>query len=226
MGRLKHLVTHHPLLIAAFALAVAVTLVFAVRLITAPRSLWIGVEPRLTQRIYFANHTSNADFPLLWTALPQQLRRSTRPVAAEEYWTRSPLRRFIAQHVFNAVLIQRERVSRTRDPLDDMIAALDAGASLILFPEGTRNLTDAQLLPFKPGLYRLAQARPEIELVPVWIENLNRVMPKGEVIPIPLVCTVRFGSPVRLEHDQTAESFSDRARDKLLDLSSGGGDPS
>ena len=62
-----------------------------------------------------------------------------------------------------------------------MASALDTGASLIVFPEGTRNTTEAKLLPFKSGIYHLASRRPDVEFVPVWIENLHRVMPKGEV---------------------------------------------
>ena len=39
------------------------------------------------------------------------------------------------------------------------------------------------LLPFKTGLFHLATQRPDVDLVPVWIENLNQVMPKGEYLP-------------------------------------------
>lgn len=186
--------------------------------ITAARAVWIGVEPRPVQRIYFANHASNGDFVLVWTVLPPPLRRVTRPVAAEDYWTRSALRRFVGQDVFNAVTIQRDREGRSRDPVADMVAALDAGSSLILFPEGTRNLTDEPLLPFKAGLHSLAVARPDIEQVPVWIDNLNRVMPKGEVVPIPLLCTVTFGEPIRLAPGEDRAAYLERARAALLRL--------
>ena len=193
-------------------------IVFVAWFLTAARAVWVGVEPRPVQRIYFANHASNGDFVLLWTVLPPALRRATRPVAAEDYWTRSALRRFVGRDVFNAVLIQREREGRSRDPIEDMVAALDAGASLILFPEGTRNLTEAPLLPFRAGLYRLAEARPRVEQVPVWIENLNRVMPKGEIVPIPLLCTVTFGAPLHLAPGEDRATYLERARAALLGL--------
>ena len=99
-----------------------------------------------------------------------------------------------------------------------MVAALDEGASLIFFPEGTRNTTEARLLQFRSGLYRIAMARPHVELVPVWIENLNRVMPKGEIIPIPLLCTVTFGGPVRPVEGEDMPAFLTRARASLLAL--------
>lgn len=188
------------------------------RAVTAVRGVWRGIEPAPRRRVYFANHASNGDFILIWTVLPPRLRRETRPVAAADYWLRSPLRRFVGCEVFNAVLIERVREQRARDPMEAMLAALDAGCSLILFPEGMRNATDAPLLPFKAGLYNLARARPEVELAPVWIENLNRVLPKGEIVPIPLICTVTFGAPIAVAPDEDKDAFLARAQASLLAL--------
>jgi 1-acyl-sn-glycerol-3-phosphate acyltransferase len=188
------------------------------RFMTAPRAIWQGIEPVPHQRVYFANHSSNGDFVLLWTALPTPLRRRTRPVAALDYWLTSPLRAFIGREVFNAVLIDRRPESRTQDPVTQMTEALDQGSSLIIFPEGQRNSSDAPLLPFKSGLYHLAKARPRVDLVPVWIANLNRVMPKGEVIPVPLICTLTFGAPLHLAEDEPKDAFLARATEALLAL--------
>jgi 1-acyl-sn-glycerol-3-phosphate acyltransferase len=182
------------------------------------RGIWIGNQPSRRRRIYFANHASHGDFILIWVVLPPRLRRKTRPVAGADYWLKSPLRRFIGRDVFKAVLIDRNRETRTHDPVETMQEAIDRGASLILFPEGTRNQTNEPLLPFKPGLYHLARSRPQIELVPVWIENLNRVMPKGEFIPVPLMCSVTFGPTIQVAEGEAAESFLVRARDALLAL--------
>lgn len=188
------------------------------RFITAPRAIWLGIEPVPLQRVYFANHSSNGDFVLLWTTLPAPLRRRTRPVAALDYWLTSPLRAFIGRDVFNAVLIDRRPEARMDDPVAQMVAALDQGSSLILFPEGQRNSSEATLLPFKSGLFHLAKARPGVDLVPVWIANLNRVMPKGEVIPVPLICTLTFGAPLHLVEDETKDAFLARATQALLAL--------
>ncbi len=188
------------------------------RFMTAPRAIWQGIEPVPKQRVYFANHSSNGDFVLLWTALPTPLRRQTRPVAALDYWLKSPLRAFIGREVFNAVLIDRRPEARTEDPVAQMVAALDVGSSLIIFPEGQRNSSEAPLLPFKSGLYHLAKARPGVDLVPVWIANLNRVMPKGEVIPVPLICTLTFGAPLHVEPEETKDAFLARATQALLAL--------
>ncbi len=188
------------------------------RLLTAARVNWVGTEPIARQRIYFANHSSNADFVLLWTALPHALRVRTRPVAAADYWLKSRLRAFAGRDVFGAVLIDRDPGTRRADPVELMVAALDEGASLILFPEGRRNMGPERLLPFKTGLYHLARARPEVDLVPTWLENLNHVMPKGEVVPIPLICSVSFGAPLHLAPGEDRTAFLGRAHAALLAL--------
>jgi 1-acyl-sn-glycerol-3-phosphate acyltransferase len=187
----------------------------AARLLTGARALWLGCSAQPLQRLYYANHSSHGDFVLLWASLPPELRRSTRPVAGADYWQRDGLRRYLIHQVFNGVLIDRERGSAHSNPLQPMLDALDNGDSLILFPEGTRNLEDG-LLPFKSGLYHLAQARPQVELVPVWIANLNRAMPKGRALPLPLLCTLSFGAPLQRLDDESKEAFLERARNALL----------
>ena len=196
--------------------AIAVT-IFA-RIVTGVRGEWRGCLPEARQRIYFANHSSHGDFVLIWAALPAALRGRTRPVAAADYWRQGQLRRFIGDKVFDAVLIDRDPASRQADPIEILLAALDRGVSLIFFPEGTRNTTGQRLLPFRSGLYRLACARPHVELVPVWIDNLNRVLPKGEIIPLPLLCTVTFGPPVSMAPGEESGPFRERSRDTLLAL--------
>lgn len=188
------------------------------RLVTGARGDWRGCAPDLRQRVYFANHRSHADFVLIWTVLPAALRRSTRPVAAADYWLKGRLRTFMGQRVFKAVLIDRNPLTRRADAVATMVEALDQKCSLILFPEGTRNVGDEPLLPFKSGLYHLAKSRPDVDLVPVWIENLNRVMPKGEFVPIPLLCTVTIGTPLHVSPDEDKAAFLDRSRNALLAL--------
>ena len=184
--------------------------------ITAVRADWRGIEPVPRQRVYFANHVSNADMPMIWSVLPPSLRRQTRPVAAADYWLKNRLRAFAGRDVFRAVLIDRRPEARAEDPVAQMAAALDGGASLILFPEGKRNIGPEPLEPFKTGLFHLATARPQVDLVPTWVANLNAVMPKGEVIPLPLMCTVTFGVPIHLAEGEEKDAFLTRAAAALL----------
>lgn len=188
------------------------------RLVTSVRAFWLGGPPRPGVRIYYANHRSHGDFVLIWASLPPELRARTRPVAGADYWLRGRLRRYVINQVFRGVLIDRE-AGRAADPVGTMAEALAGGDALIMFPEGTRNLGD-ELLPFRSGLYHLAHLRPELEIVPVWIENLGRAMPKGSVIPLPLLCSVIFGPALRLQPDEPRDAFLQRARDALIALSS------
>ncbi|MEJ6403675.1 lysophospholipid acyltransferase family protein [Yoonia sp. 2307UL14-13] len=187
------------------------------RAVTAVRADWKGIEPVPKQRVYFANHTSNGDMPMIWSCLPPALRRSVRPVAAADYWLKNKLRAFVGPEVFNCVLVDRRPEVKDK-PMDKIIAALDEGSSLIIFPEGNRNMTDDLLLPFKAGLYNMGVARPEVDLVPTWVANLNTIMPKGEVIPLPLICTVTFGEPIHVKEGESKDDFLARASDALAAL--------
>ena len=142
------------------------------RLLSGARATWLGCGPELRQRVYFANHTSNLDGPVLWATLPLAVRQLTRPVAARDYWTANRLRRFFAEQVFNAVLIERKAPTVRDNPIEDMLAAIGDSHSLILFPEGGR-FSGPDPQPFKSGLFHLAKKRPEIELVPVLLDNMN-----------------------------------------------------
>ncbi|MCH7341696.1 lysophospholipid acyltransferase family protein [Acinetobacter higginsii] len=188
------------------------------RLLTGARSLWVGCEPELKQRIYYANHNSHIDFILLWSSLPTHIRRKTRPIAASDYWLKDGLRRFLIQDTFSGVTIQRNR-SDQQDPLQPVKDVLAEGYSIIFFPEGTRNLNDdVEMLRFKSGLYHLSQQFPDVEVVPVWISNLKRVMPKGAFIPLPLLSTVIFGEPLALDQLTGKDQFLQHAQQQLLKL--------
>ncbi len=279
-----------------------------VRLLTGSQARWYGCPPKAEQRIYFANHQSHADLVMIWAALPQELRSITRPIAARDYWTKSPFRQWLTTAVFNAVYV--DRVSGTSgqrpapeappqppvqatagaplpasaepapptapplpaqpeppvpgplpaqgtlegflaqsapapaeplapaadpgqpvrpdpealraalpadDPLAPLVQALESGDSIVIFPEGTRGHGD-EPQPFKSGLYRLAQMFPQVVLVPAWIHNVQRVMPKGEVVPVPILCSVTFGAPIELGAGEERRAFLDRARRAVIAL--------
>jgi 1-acyl-sn-glycerol-3-phosphate acyltransferase len=274
------------------------SLLALVRLLTGAQARWWGCPPKAEQRIYFANHQSHIDLVMIWAALPEELRSITRPIAARDYWTSSPLKRWITTEVFNAIYVERggsaplpadlsvpapaapargapmrERVEPSMDampapdidwtdsaaaaaaaaaavavavagkqaelllnnaavddearltpgtpeallPLQPLIDALQSGDSIIIFPEGTRGHT-GEPQKFKSGLYTLAQMFPDVVLVPAWIDNVQRVMPKGEVVPVPILCSVTFGAPIMVEDGEERRPFLDRARSAVLAL--------
>jgi 1-acyl-sn-glycerol-3-phosphate acyltransferase len=191
---------------------------FAIRLASGIRPISGATLPK-PPFILFANHSSHLDFAVIWAALPSELRHRVRPVAGRDYWEKTAVRRWLAGHVFRAVLIERQKVTVATNPLEPMVAALDAGDSLIVFPEGTRSTTGL-LQPFKGGIYHLAHARPAIPLVPVLLDNLNRVLPKGEILAVPLIASLSVGLPVALESGESKATFLSRARDGLVTLQS------
>lgn len=167
--------------------------------------------------ILFANHSSHLDFAVIWAALPPVQRHRVRPVAGRDYWEKTALRRWVAGRIFRAVLIERQKITVATNPLEPMLAALDAQASLIVFPEGTRSL-DGDMQQFKSGLYHLARARPSIPLVPVLLDNLNRILPKGEFLAVPLLASLSVGAPIKFEATQAKDSFLEHARMALVAL--------
>jgi 1-acyl-sn-glycerol-3-phosphate acyltransferase len=196
-------------------------LAFLVRLATGVRLLHDLPEDG-KRRVYFANHSSHLDFMVIWAALPARQRGWTRPVAAAEYWEKGPLRRWLSSHVFKAVLIPRDLARmRAEDPLGKMLEALADGADLIVFPEGTRSESGG-IAAFKPGLHHLISKRPDLLLVPVFLENLSRILPKGELFPLPLMGQAVFGHPLPgPADDESKADFLVRARDAVLQLSHG-----
>ncbi|HEX3889228.1 MAG TPA: lysophospholipid acyltransferase family protein [Verrucomicrobiae bacterium] len=187
------------------------------KLLTGANARWVGCQPEIRQRVYFANHTSNLDALVIWASLPPTIRELTRPVAARDYWTKSKLRLFLANKIFNAVLIERKRPTAHDNPLTDMLNALGNRHSLIIFPEGGRQ-TSAELAPFKGGLFHLAKDRPDVEFVPVRMENLNRILPKGELLPVPLLGGISFGAPIKLEAGEEKVKFLERAQNAVKAL--------
>jgi 1-acyl-sn-glycerol-3-phosphate acyltransferase len=196
--------------------AAGLLLAFLARLITGAQGHWYGSPPKAEQRIYFANHQSHFDWVLIWAALPRDLRAQTRPIAARDYWTASPFKHWLTREVFNAVYVSRVR-SEDEDPLEPLAEALRNGDSLVIFPEGTRG-NKGEPQAFKAGLYHLADQFPDVQLIPTWIDNVQRVMPKGEVVPVPILCSVTFGAPLQLPPGEDKRAFLARARDAVMAL--------
>lgn len=177
---------------------------------------WVDSQPDTCQRVYFANHTSHLDVVLVWSALPTDVRQLTRPIAAKDYWERGYVRRHLHK-VFNAMLIDRKEIKVHQSPVDLMLREIGDTQSLILFPEGGRSPGE-EIGEFKSGLYYLSKKRPELELIPVHINNMNRILPRGEVLPVPMLSSITFGPPMWLEAGEPKTEFLARARDAVVSL--------
>jgi len=198
-------------------------LVTTCRLLTGIRSRWLSEPQPEKPRIYYANHSSHLDGLVIWSSLPPAMRPQLHPVAAADYWQGSRLRRYLALRIFGAVLVERrlpgEQRSEHSPPEKDVLLplkeVLDNQHSLILFPEGTRG-NGEQLNPFKSGLYHLSKAYPDVELIPIWLDNLNRVLPKGSRLVVPIICSATFGTPQpAAAPDEDKQAFLDRTKAAL-----------
>ena len=191
-------------------------LTWTARFISGVSVRWVDSQPDTCQRVYFANHTSHLDVVLVWSALPTPVRRLTRPVAAKDYWDRGFIRRHLHQ-VFNAMLIDRKKIKVHQSPIDLMLHEIGDTHSLIIFPEGGRSPGN-EIGVFKSGLYYLAKKCPQLELIPVHINNMNRILPRGEFLPVPLLSSLTFGPPMWLEAGEPKTEFLARARQAVVNL--------
>lgn len=191
-------------------------LAFIGKLLSGATVRWVDCQPDRCQRVYFANHTSHLDALVVWSSLPSEVREVTRPVAAKDYWSRGYVRPYIAKQ-FNAILIDRDEIKVHQSPVDMMLREMGNQYSVIVFPEGTRSHDD-EMGEFKSGLYHLGKKRPDLELVPVNIDNLNRVLPRGEFLPVPLLSCITFGPPMWLEPKEPKVEFLKRAREAVRRL--------
>ena len=199
----------------------SVVIAGAARLLSGATVRWVGCTPEPRQRVYFGNHTSHLDAVLIWSALPTQIRLRTRPLGARDYWgTENPLRRLITR-LSGAVLIARDNtsVAAREQQIKTILESMGERWSLIVFPEGTRG-AGPEIAPFKSGLYHLSVGKPALELVPVYLDNVYRILPKGELLPVPMACCVTFGPPLALRADEPKEAFLERAREAVQQLKS------
>ncbi len=192
-------------------------IVLLAKLFSGSTVRWVDCQPDTSQRIYFANHTSHLDAVLLWSALPRDLRKLTRPVAAKDYWAKGWVKPHMAKS-FNALLVDRKEIKVHKSPIDIMLQQMGDIYSLIIFPEGGRSSSDDEMGNFKSGLFYMAKKRPDLELVPVNIDNVNRILPRGEVLPVPLLSCISIGAPIFLEAGEPKAEFLNRARQSVLNL--------
>jgi 1-acyl-sn-glycerol-3-phosphate acyltransferase len=171
--------------------------------------------------VYCVNHSSNIEPPVVFEAL-SPLFPNLRVLYKAE------LRRLpILVRAFDlAGFVPLERGNRDQSlpAIDRAAAALRAGASFMIYPEGTRSRT-GELLPFKKGGFIMA-LKAGAPVVPVAIDGAPTAMKKGSPIIWPVTVRLRFGLPVETagmtmdDRDTLIESVRNSIQTMLKDLRS------
>lgn len=147
------------------------------------------------QFIILANHNSHLDTLSLLSSLPGSLLWRVKPVAAEDYFGKTRFQASLSNYFINTLLIRRKgEKDSEHDPLKKMLAAIDEGYSLILFPEGTRGKPE-QMGQIKSGIARILSQRPHVKYIPVFMTGMGRSLPKGELIILPYKSSIFYGTP-------------------------------
>ena len=173
-------------------------------------ALFIGLRVRGRQHlretdrfILIANHSSHLDTMSLLSLFPLQMLRRIRPVAAADYFERNKFVSLLTKTLFNILPIARKKITAENNPLRRMREAIEAGDSIIIFPEGTRG-SGQEMGEFRSGVAHLIEKMPDVPVVPAYLVNMGRSLPKGEFIPVPFFCEIRIGAP-RILHGSRQE---------------------
>ena len=169
------------------------------------------------QFILIANHNSHMDTMAIMSAIPSRYIHKVHPIAARDFFGGSLFKKILMRYLVNATLIQRDRDDPNNDPIDSMDKMLKKTRSLILFPEGSRGLPGV-MAKFKKGLGYLIQRNPEINVIPVYLDNVYKTLPRGKNLILPYNCSIKFGDPIKfksMEMDDILLS-SEKAMQKLM----------
>jgi 1-acyl-sn-glycerol-3-phosphate acyltransferase len=138
--------------------------------------------------VFCANHQSNVDPPILFTALHPRMH-----ILYKHEIDRIPLlaRAF---RMGGFIPIDRRRKEAAMRSIEAGAGSLKAGNSFLIFPEGTRSKTD-ELLPFKKGGFIMA-IKAGVPIVPVAVQGGRAAMRKGSWVIRPVTVDLRVGKPI------------------------------
>ncbi len=172
--------------------------------------------------ILVANHNSHLDTLALMSLYPLGMLHRLRPVAAMDYFMRSPWLAWFATRIIGIIPLCRQVKAGQTDPLAESVAALDRGEILILFPEGSRGEPE-RLGEFKSGIAHLAKRVPQVPVVPIYLHGLGMALPKGEALLVPFFCDVFIGGALHWQGDKAG--FMGQLKAAMNALAEAGGFP-
>ena len=169
------------------------------------------------QFILIANHNSHMDTMAIMSAIPSRYIHKVHPIAARDFFGGSLFKKILMRYLVNATLIQRDRDDPENDPIDSMDKMLKKSRSLILFPEGSRGVPGV-MTKFKKGLGYLIQRNPEIKVIPVYLDNVYKTLPRGKNLILPYNCSIKFGDPIQFKSMEMEDILlsSEKAMQNLM----------
>lgn len=169
------------------------------------------------QFILIANHNSHMDTMAIMSAIPSRYIHKVHPIAARDFFGGSLFKKILMRYLVNATLIQRDRDDPENDPIDSMDKMLKKSRSLILFPEGSRGVPGV-MTKFKKGLGYLIQRNPEIKVIPVYLDNVYKILPRGKNLILPYNCSIKFGDPIQFKSMEMEDILlsSEKAMQNLM----------
>jgi 1-acyl-sn-glycerol-3-phosphate acyltransferase len=169
------------------------------------------------QFILIANHNSHMDTMAIMSAIPSRYIHKVHPIAARDFFGGSLFKKILMRYLVNATLIQRDREDPENDPIDSMDKMLKKSRSLILFPEGSRGVPGV-MTKFKKGLGYLIQRNPEIKVIPVYLDNVYKTLPRGKNLILPYNCSIKFGDPIQFKSMEMEDILlsSEKAMQNLM----------
>jgi 1-acyl-sn-glycerol-3-phosphate acyltransferase len=169
------------------------------------------------QFILIANHNSHMDTMAIMSAIPSRYIHKVHPIAARDFFGGSLFKKILMRYLVNATLIQRDRDDPENDPIDSMDKMLKKSRSLILFPEGSRGVPGV-MTKFKKGLGYLIQRNPEINVIPVYLDNVYKTLPRGKNLILPYNCSIKFGDPIQFKSMEMEDILlsSEKAMQNLM----------
>lgn len=171
--------------------------------------------PKSGPAIIIANHNSHLDTLILMSLFSQRTLQYVHPVAAADYFLRSPALAWFATKIIGIIPIERHRADKNQDPLLPISKALQENSIVIFFPEGTRGEPE-QLAKFKSGIAHLSERHPEIKIIPVFTYGIGKALPKGEALLVPRVIDLYIGDSLYWQGNK--ENFMQNLENTFIGL--------
>lgn len=162
-----------------------------VRFLSGTKLIIKGQEniPRDQAVLYVGNHRSYYDIILTYLAVPGM----TGYIAKKEMDKIPSLRKWMK--AIGCLFLDRDDIRQGMQMILDAVAKVKSGISIYIFPEGTRNKTEDDFLPFKAGSLKIAE-KSKCPIIPVAVNGSDEVFEKHAPKIIKTTVVIEFGPAI------------------------------